>query len=352
MLAHGDSKKIAEGLGKASPVDLVLGGHIHKSVCDKTDWGLRYMSPSGLGYTYLYEELVFENDGNGGVRIKEGADDRAQYIATSDDESRLLDNEGNADDLDREVKDLTNEYMDRVKPYLEEEIGYITESVTRETLEGSGNRLSVASNFVCDAMRRGADADVAIINKSGVRYALYIPEGKERHTVTQLDLYSMMPFDDRLYVYEATYGELLDVLSFSMNGGGWTLMTCMTGIDCWFRDDPAGDPDSKYRQTMVDALVMDGELIYHGGRWKEGWKDRTLRLAVIDFAAEAEATKQGVVNPLSSLNGTERMLENDRLVRDYVREGLTAEAAESGGHLHTDSKICFRYQEYDGADDL
>ena len=352
VLAHGDPRDVAEGLGDSTDVDLVLGGHIHKEINKKTDWGLRYMSPSGSAYTYLYDELVFENDGKGGVRIKEGADDRAEIVKTAKDEEKLYDNGNNSEELDPEAVDITNDYYDRIRPYLEKEIGYITEPVTRTVLDGSGNRVSVASNFICDAMRRGADVEVAFTNKSGVRADLEIPEGSDRRTVTQLDMYSMLPFDDRMYVYELTYGDLLDVLSFGMNGGGWTLLTCMTGIDCYFKVDPASDPAKKYKDSMVDALVKDGELIYHDGRWREGWKEKKVRVGVVDFAAEAEKTKQGKVNPLHAINETDQLLENDRPVRDYVIEGFEAEAAENNGHLHTDDRCCYRFMEYDGADDL
>ena len=352
LLSHGNAQKAAEGLGEGTPVDLVLGGHIHKSVSDTTEWGLRYLSPSGSAYTYVNDELVFENDGRGGLRIKEGADDKAQCIKTAEDESKLVNDKKNAEELDRETIELTDEYIDRVRPNLEEEIGYITEDVTKDTIEGSGNRSSTENNFVLNAMRRSTGAEVVFINKSGTRGNMYLNPGSDRRSVTMGDMFTMLPFDDRLYEYDLTYGELLDVLNFGMNGGGFTLFTCMTGIDCYFEDDPATDPNKQYKDTVVTALVKDGELIYHDGRWKEGWKDKKVRVAVIEFSAVAEKTKQGAVNPLYGLNETDSLVANDKIVRDCVIEGLKAEAKENGGHLSVDHETCYKYKAYDGGEEL
>ena len=348
LLSHGSARNAGKGLGDETPVDLVLGGHLHKSTDETADNGVRCLSPSGSAYVYVYDELVFENDGNGGVRIKEGADDKAECVKTAADESLLLDNEKNAEELDRETVDLSNDYIGRVEPYLEKVIGYITEPVTKTYIEGSGNRVNTAGNFVCDAMRSSADAEVAFINKSGVRSNMYLPEGSDRYDVTYYDMFSMLPFDDRMYVYEITYGDLLDVLSYSMNGGGWALYTCMTGIDCYFKDDPAADQSGKYRITMVDALVRDGEPIYHDGKWEDDWESRKLRVAVIDMAAEAESNRQGAANPLYKFNDTEQMLENDRFIRDAAIEALEAEAGKNDGHLNVRTDTCFRYQPYAG----
>ena len=107
LLAHGGANEIANALGDSACIDLVLGGHIHTNENDKTDWGLRYLGPSGNAYAYLYDELVFENDGKGGIRIKEGADDRAYTYRTAENETLLLDTEENADELDRRVIDIS-----------------------------------------------------------------------------------------------------------------------------------------------------------------------------------------------------------------------------------------------------
>ena len=346
LLAHGDPDAIAEGLGNSTCIDLVLGGHIHKNINGKTESGLTYLSPSGSAYAYTYDELVFENDGKGGVRIKQGADDKAHYYKTVNDGSLVAEEEEAEDELDRNVIDITNLYIDRVMPLLKEELGYITESVTKEYLEGSGNRVSTACNFVCDAMRQCADVDVAFINKSGVRGNYYIDEG-DRRTVTVLDMYDMCPFDDHVYCYELTYAELLDVINFTMNGSGRGLLTSQCGIDCYYIDDPNDDGSGKYPWQMVDALVKDGTLIYKDGQWIDDWDSRKVKIGVLDYAAKAESNTNGDPNPLYGYNNTSRLYSTELLYRDCVIDGLKEEAESGNGHLYVDTQPHFIYHAYD-----
>ncbi len=351
LLAHGSPERIAESLGPSTEVDLVYGGHIHKDINDMTEWGLRYMSPSGKGYAYLYSELVFEHDGRGGVRIREGSDDRAEYIKTAKDEDLLYDKEANSQELDSGIVELTNEYLDIVNKQLSEEIGYVTQSVTRTRLEGCDNRITVAGNFINDAMRRAADADISFINIGGVREDLIMAEGSERRPVTLMDIYSMLPFDDTLYVYEITYEELIDnVLSYAMDNYAWGVLTCMTGIDCYFMIDPDddGSSGSKFLRRKLSALVKGGELIWKDGQWTEGWKDKKVRIAVGEFSATTNRNKGGTDNPLCGYNKTGRLISSDELLRDKVIEALKAEAAENGGLLHVDNEPHFIFREYNG----
>ncbi len=346
LLAHGAPDVIAEGLGSKSPVDLVLGGHLHQDIIGNTEWGLRYISPYGNAGAYVYDELVFENDGKGGLRIKAGADDNAVIFNTTEDRDKLRDNLENKEELDSDTIELSNGYFDRVRPYLETEIGYITEPAARDYIEGSDKRATAAANFILNAMKRSVDADVAFINNSGVRYGLNIDDGKDRRSVTKFDLFTMLPFDDRLYVYEITYGELLDVFNFSMNGRGYSLMTCMSGIDCYFKDDPMDDGSKEYVDTIVDALVKDGVLLYHDGEWMDGWENEKLKIVVPDFVAEADDKNGGTENPFLKYNETGRLISRDRYLRDCVMETLMDEAAANDGHLHVDAEPHFIYEAY------
>lgn len=344
LLAHGDADKIANALGDATSIDLVLGGHVHKNKNDRTDWGLRYLSPSGNANSYTYDELVFENDGKGGVQIKENADDDAYYYQTTEDENILLDKKENAEELDRKIIDITNEYMDRVGPLLEEKIGYITEPVTKDLIEGSTDRVSSAGNFVCNALIRGANVDVAFMNKSGVRANLYIPKGEDHRNVTLKDLFSMVPFDDIVYIYELTYEDLLNVMEFSMNGGGSGLLSCVTGIDCHFIDDPDDDGGGEYPIRKIKSLVKDGEVIYQDGQWMDGWDRKTLKIAVPEYVATAATNKAGDPNPLYAYNDTNRLISKDQILRDCVVKGLESEAKEKNGHLNVDTQTHFIYE--------
>ena len=350
LLAHGAADRIAEALGDSTEVDLVYGGHIHKNKNDKTEWGLRYLSPSGNGYAYMYSELVFENDGRGGARISEGADDRAEYVRTAEDEDLLYDKTENAQELDQGIVKLTNEYLDIVSKQLSEEIGYVTVSLVRDKMEGCDRRTTPAHNFINDAMRRAADADISFINMGGVRADLRIGNGSDRRPVTLMDIYSMLPFDDTMYVYEITYEELIDVFNYSLDNKAWGVLTSMTGIDCYFMIDPTDDGSSgeKYLRRILSALVKDGEVIWKDGRWAEGWKDRKVRIVTSEFSATTNRNKGGMDNPLCGYNGTDRLVSNDTVLREAVIKALKDEAAENDGHLNVDTDTHFIFREYEG----
>ena len=99
--------------------------------------------------------------------------------------------------------------------------------------------------------------------------------------------------------------------------------------------------------TVVDALVKDGDPIYHDGEWKDGWENKKLKIVVPDFAAEAENNNGGTENPFLKYNETDRLISRDRYLRNSVIEVLEDEAAANEGHLNVDTKPHFIYRAYD-----
>ena len=62
LLAHEDAYIIAGGIGEGSAVDLILGGHMHKSQKGRTADGLWYLEPACYGNAFIYAELAFEEN--------------------------------------------------------------------------------------------------------------------------------------------------------------------------------------------------------------------------------------------------------------------------------------------------
>ena len=354
LLTHGDAKNIAWSLGEDTCIDLVLGGHMHKRISGRTGQGLRYAAPSGKGGSYVYTELVFENDGKGGAQLRVTEDDPDPEVTNLfEHEEILADTEENADDLDRAVVDLSNEFLDRANEVLGQEIGYITVPATKNYIEGSGRRASTSGNWITAAVKRAADVDVVLYNSAGLRGNLVIPAGEGRRSITQKDIYAMMPFNDGMYCYEMTYEELLGVIRYALTGRGRALMTYIYGMDCYFIEDPDDNSsNNKYRRLLLDSLVKDGELIYRDGKWKDGWKDRKVKLAVTEFTAVTDRESEGLNNPLCGYNDTDRLLSNQRLLRDSVLESLIAEAEANGGLMSIDTEPHFKLKTYDGPDTL
>lgn len=355
LLSHGNAKSVAESIGKDSCIDIVLGGHMHKRLSGRTDQGLRYGAPSGKAGAYVYTELVFENDGKGGAQLRLTEDDPDPEVTyLFEDTSILADTEENADELDHDIIDLSDKYMAITDETLGKEIGYIDTPATKSYIEGSGRRATTAGNWIIGAIKRATNADVVIYNAGGLRANLMIPEGEDRRIITLKDMYDMLPFDDGLYCYELTYEELLEVFKYSLTGRGRALMTLMCGMDCYFIEDPNDDRSDgrKYRRNILDALVKDGELIYRDGKWKDGWKDRKVKLVVSEFTALTDRESEGLHNPLCGYNETDHLISYDTPTRNTVLEVLTREAEENGGLMRIDTEPHFKLKTYDGPDTL
>ena len=348
LLAHGDPERIAESLGSSSDIDLVVGGHIHKMRAGVTDWGLRFMSPTGSASAYTHSDLIFENDGNGGAQLRQDPGDFIEAIDLLEVRDRAVDAAENAEELDREVLDISNDYKERTAKILGEEIGYVTVPVLRDAYPGTDRRASTAFNFVLDSVRSACGADVAFMNLAGIRGGFELAPGEERHTVTFGDIYSMIPFDDKVFCLDLTGEELVELFNYSYRYGGWSLLTAVSGVECYFIEDPDDDGSSKYQAYIPETLVVDGEVIYTDGKLKDEWKDRKFRVAVTDYIATSNKNREGVDNPLCSYVETDRLVSDDMLLRDAVLEGIHGAAAENDGYIPVDTTSHFIHGAYDG----
>ena len=348
LLAHGDAKRLAESLGSSSDIDLVVGGHLHEMIAGETDWGLRYMAPTGSASSYMRSDLVFENDGNGGAQLRQDAGDFVEVIDLLETRDKQIDTAENDEELDREIVDIGKEYKERTDAILSEELGYVTVSVNRDPYPDTDRRASTEFNFVMDALRSACGADVAFMNISGIRGGFKLAPGEERHAVTLGDIYAMVPFDDNVVCLDLTGEELVEVINYSYRYGGWSLLTSMSGLDCYFIEDPDDDGSSEYPAYIPETLVMDGEVIYTNGKLKDEWKDKKFRIAIPAYPAIANRNGKGVDNPLNSYVETDRLVSNDMLVRDAVLEAIRREAAENDGYIPVDTSSHFIHGTYDG----
>ena len=355
LLTHGDAQKTAEVLEDPGCLDLVLGGHSHKSEEGVTESGLRYYEPSGKAYAYVQTELIFENDGLGGARIKEDAEPEGGFVKLSNSDV-LYDRPENSEELDPEIISIAGYYIAQVSDTFSEEIGYITQPVTKVKHEESGKRTDGSGCWMADVLREEAGFDVVYMNAGGVRGSVWMDEGEDRHPVTLGDIYTMLPFEDALYCYEITYGELIDAVKFSVSTSGWNLLTCVSGIDVWFVDDPSDTSDNKYKRTLLDAVEAGGELIYRRGMqgdgWTDGlrddWRDKKLRLGTTEFSATTDRQRDGNRNPLIGYNDTDRLYSKDEMLRDVVLRELRECAEKNDGCLDHDSRTHYFHRAYDG----
>ena len=205
-------------------------------------------------------------------------------------------------------------------------IGYISFGATTYYIQGSGERATPMSNWMCDILRRIGDADVSFVNGGGVRTSFPL-ENQPRRNITVADIYEMFPFNNTTYIYEISYAELLRLFTYSLTNGGRSLFTFMSGIDCGYHD------------YSVVSLRKDGTVIYQDGRWTGDWATRTLRLSVSEYLATTSRVDNytGMENPLLQWNGTSRLLSNDLVDNENAVRVLREEAAASGGRLYIDA---------------
>lgn len=322
LLVHGDAAETAAELGRQSAVDLVLGGHTHQSLCGKTSWGLQYVQPEGYGKAYAYAELVFEA-GDDGKPILSGVSAAQTGSAQT---GQLYKEERNKNELDGELVDLSDVFIDAISGVLDEQIGYITVSASRyDYIAGSGERATTAGNWLASVTARAADADVGFINAGGIRTDFTVEPGSDRRVITASDIYTMFPFENRIYCYELTYADFFKLLEYSLTDSGSTLLSRMYGIDCY------------YTGRTVNAIVKDGEAVYLDGKWMNGAENKKIKVALSEFIATSDRPDGGMSNPLCEWNGTDRLISSLLVDCDGAFEVLKGEAEKSGGELYVDA---------------
>ena len=342
LLCHAEAKAMANGLSSDSVIDLVLGGHTHYNANGTTASGLRYMQPACNGQAYAYAELTFTAAEGGPVfdGVK-----HAWYYSTVSDTSKLLDLPENAEELDAEVITLTETVLDKLGDVLNTQVGYITTPALRYVyLPDSGERSTTAGNWMCSIFRRAVDADVGFFNAGGIRDDMEPAEGEDRRVITVSDLYTLFPFENKIYCYELTYEEFLLLMQYALTSNGSSLLSRMEGIDVYFTD-----------QTVNAIVTRDGETVYANGNWKGDWKDRTLRVAVSNYIATNDGRPEGDFhNPLVAWGETERLISSDTVDVDGAIAVLTAEAEQNGGLLTVDDQphlICKPFTEPEEPED-
>ena len=324
LLIHGAADAAAERLGQDSAIDLVLGGHSHATMSGWSSSGIPCLQGGKYNEHYAYADLEFTVDGNGDISY---TGIRNQKIMAVDSGRDLHGHDGeNSKDLDDDIIAVSDNAISATSEQLKDVIGYIATDASNLVIEGSGGRVTVMSNWMCDILRRIGDAEVSFVNGGGVRTSFPLG-GQSRRDITVANVFEMFPFNNTTYVYKITYAELLRVFEYSLTSAGGSLFTGMTGIDC------------RYRGDQVVSLSKNGSVIYKDGKWTGDWSSRTVILAVSEFLATSQRTDSytGLDNPLPEWNGTSRLLSNGLIDNENAIRVLREEAAASGGHLYIDT---------------
>ncbi|MBR5699662.1 MAG: hypothetical protein IKX37_01060, partial [Bacteroidales bacterium] len=137
------------------------------------------------------------------------------------------------------------------------------------------------------------------------------------------------------YVYNITYADLLQLLTYSLTSGGNSLFSSMTGLDC------------HYTGAAVVSLQKGGTVIYQDNTWTGDWASRSLKLAVSEYLATTQRVDYTTLlpNPLIEWNQTASLLSSDLVDNESAVRILQEEAALSGGHLFLDTATHYILEE-------
>lgn len=343
LLVHGEAEGVAQNLGSGSKIDLVLGGHSHRTLLGQTSWGLPYLQGGRYCEHYAYADIRFSVSSSGKVTFKSiGAQDTPAVESSRD--SHTYDSE-NAEDLSDDIIQVSDAALKATEQQYKDIVGYIKVNATNYNISGSGGRATPMTNWMCDITRRIGGADVAFVNSGSVRTTFPL-SGQASRNITVADVYEMFPFGNQIYVYQITYAELLGLFEYSMTSGGKGQFASMTGVDCYYTQTNHGS----YSTYAVQSLSKGGTVIYQNGTWTGNWASQPVVIAAASYVATSERTDYytGISNPLPGWNSTSRLLRCDLIDNEGAIEVLKAEASSSGGLLYIDLKPHFICREDEG----
>ena len=97
----------------------------------------------------------------------------------------------------------------------------------------------------------------------------------------------------------------------------------------------------------MNALVTpEGEAVYVHGSWKDGWKEKKVRVAMPEYVATTNRPDGEMVNLFQEWKDTPRLLEARTRETEGAVRVLTEEAAANGGRLAVDTRPHYINHDY------
>ena len=313
ILAHCEPVAIAEYMDPAQ-VQLVCGGHSHEIKAGTASNGVAYIQGNCYAYGFATAVLVIGEDGS--VRAEDPA-----YTDTSADKSLLYDTEANAPGLDPEIMDISKACWEAIQDGMSEVLGYIETSVIKSHDVGA----SSAGNWVTALMLRATRAQGAVAafyNAGGIRANIKLSKGQDSRAVTVADVYSILPFGNKLLVFDISGKELARQLANGLkepNHGDQ--MTGLTFTYTATGDSGMDRADREY--TILSITLDDGTQVDINGT------DTLYRVCTSDFNATVPGSVFAGKTPV--VPEAEAPTDNEAVIR-----ALRELAGENGGYIPVD----------------
>ncbi|MCB9137275.1 MAG: 5'-nucleotidase C-terminal domain-containing protein [Caldilineaceae bacterium] len=161
---------------------------------------------------------------------------------------------------DPEIKSMVDELQAELQAdpdyaYLYEPIG---EAADELATDGQFTGSAGLGNFVTDVVRKGADANMAIITSSTFRQP--IPPG----VVLEEDLLAAMPYKNAVLTYAMTGAQIKDLLDYSISRSGSDFFSQVSGVTFAIVDDAAADIRiaADAVSSQEEFAPLDPEAIY------------------------------------------------------------------------------------------
>lgn len=297
ILVHADPAGIADELDP-DVVDLVAGGHTHKMINGTSDvTGIDYMQGYCRAYGYSTTEIKISPNGEVDVETPEYVD-----IASDVDLiPNLYYKDGSNDALDSEIVKISQTAWDEIAEEMNEVLCTVDKSITRDFIDETNGASTVAGNWIADRMleiTKEQNTVAAFTNRGGIRSDIQLEPGEETRDITVADIYTMMPFGNRIYVYTITGKQMAEHMENALIG-----LNPEIGMNNGYEASNYGDQFSGIRMTyrvvdggikVVSIITDDGECIDVND------EENTYNVCVSEYCATLEGSVFENLTPIVS----------------------------------------------------
>lgn len=238
-------------VARAHPdLPLVVGGHSHTFLKEGVREGTTLIVQTGSKASALGRVDLWID-----VRTKQVVESRARLID--------LDEEPAAEDRVAVVEQICAELAKKSAARMDEVVGELGGALTRSK---DPLKSSSAGNFMADALRKFAVADVGVMNRGGIRTDL------DAGPITRRHAFELCPFENNVTVLTLTGAELFEMITKSVEGTAHSGLE-VSGIVIEAAVDAQGartlrglqvggapyDPKKDYRVAMNSFLADGGD---------------------------------------------------------------------------------------------
>ena len=251
VMAHANPIPIANSLNH-DYVQLVTGGHEHdfkKGIAEKS--GIPYIQGGYFGQGYASAYIKFSHNDN-----TLSIEHPSWVQITSDDiKPKLYDNEENRrENLDKNILELSHFAWESIADKMQEKLGYIETSLIKNNKINENGTATSAGNWITTLFKESTDVDVAFYNSGGIRASFKIPEGANRKIITLGDIYTMLPFNNQLCVYEVNGKQLKQQLLNGFKNSNYSDQ--LTGLKFKYRENSTGNIEIT-EITLDNGVMVD-----------------------------------------------------------------------------------------------